>query len=101
MFRSLHSPLEPKFRRRYEEQYGESDLVYARRIRPASARRRPRLLYLHGYMQPETYLEESTLLTSMAIGLNVEVIQMQPPHHGRRTARTSVYIDDMGTIVPS
>jgi pimeloyl-ACP methyl ester carboxylesterase len=59
VFRSLHVPLEPKFRRRY-------------------------LLYLHGYMQPETYIEELALLTSMALRLNVEVIQMQPPYHGRR-----------------
>jgi acetyl esterase/lipase len=89
VFRSPHEPLEPKFRRRYQERYRESHLVYARRIRPAAARRRPRLLYLHGYMQPETYIEEFALLTSMAMGLNVEVIQMQAPHHGRRTARAS------------
>jgi len=88
-FTSLHEPLEPTFRRRYTEQYGETHCVYARRIRPATARKRPRLLYLHGYMQPETYIEELTLLTSMAMGLNVEVIQMQPPHHGRRAAGAS------------
>jgi dienelactone hydrolase len=88
-FTSLHEPLEPKFCRRYAEQYRETQLVYARRIRPATAHHRPRLLYLHGYMQPETYIEELTLLTSMAMALNVEVIQMQPPHHGRRAAGAS------------
>jgi len=89
VFDSLHEPLEPKFRRRYEEQYRETHLVYARRIRPAAARRRPRLLYLHGYMQPETYIEELTLLTSLAMRLDVEVIQMQPPYHGRRAPGAS------------
>lgn len=89
VFRSLHVPLEPNFRRRYREQYGETHLVYARRIRPRSARHRPRLLYLHGYMQPETVVEELALLSSMALGLNVEVIQMQPPYHGRRAPRAS------------
>jgi dienelactone hydrolase len=84
-FASLHVPLEPKFRRRYMERYSETHRVYARRIRPATASRRPRLLYLHGYMQPETYLEEFALLASMAQMLDVEVIQMQPPYHGRRT----------------
>lgn len=88
-FTSAHAPLEPKFRRRYLEQYRETQTVYARRIRPAWAQRRPRLLYLHGYMQPETYFEELTLLSSMALGLNVEVIQMQPPYHGRRAPRSS------------
>jgi len=89
VFDSLHEPLEPKFRRRYEEQYPETHVVYARRIRPAAARRRPRLLYLHGYMQPETYIEELTLLTSLAMRLDVEVIQMQPPYHGRRAPGAS------------
>ena len=89
VFPSLHVPLEPEFRRRYREQYRETHLVYARRIRPRSARGRPRLLYLHGYMQPETVIEELALLAGMALRLDVEVIQMQPPYHGRRTPRGS------------
>ena len=89
IFRSLHVPMEPKFRRRYLRHYRETHQVYARRIRPAAARRRPRLLYLHGYMQPETYVEELALLTSMALRLDVEVIQMQPPYHGRRAPRSA------------
>lgn len=87
VFPSLHVPLEPKFRRRFKAQYPETQRVYARRLRPASAQRRPRLIYLHGYMQPETYVEELTLLTSMALQLNVEIIQLQFPYHGRRTPR--------------
>jgi hydroxymethylpyrimidine/phosphomethylpyrimidine kinase len=87
VFRSLHVPIEPRFRRRYREHYRETGTVYARRIRPAAARRRPRLLYLHGYMQPESYIEEFALLAGMARQLNVEVIQMQFPYHGRRTPR--------------
>jgi hypothetical protein len=87
VFRSQHEPLEPKFRRRYRAHYGETHDVYARRIRPASARRRPRLVYLHGYLQPETFVEELTLLTSVALQLNTEVIQIQFPYHGRRTPR--------------
>jgi pimeloyl-ACP methyl ester carboxylesterase len=89
VFRSLHVPLEPKFERRYLRNYRETRRVYARRIRPAGARRRPRLLYLHGYMQPETFVEELAVLTTMALQLNVEIIQMQPPYHGRRAPRAS------------
>lgn len=89
VFRSTHEPLEPRFGERYRTQYVEAHTVYARRVRPAGVRRRgrPRLLYLHGYMQPETPIEEIALLTSMAQLLDVEVIQMQPPYHGRRTPR--------------
>jgi pimeloyl-ACP methyl ester carboxylesterase len=87
VFPSLHEPIEPKFRRRYLAHYGETHTVYARRIRPFAARRRPRLIYLHGYMQPESYFEELSLLAGMALLLDVEVIQVQPPYHGRRTPR--------------
>lgn len=89
VFPSLHDPIEPKFRQRYLTDYRETHTVYARRIRPATARRRPRLLYLHGYLQPETYLEEFSLLVGMALHLNVEVIQLQPPYHGRRNPRSA------------
>ena len=61
----------------------------ARRIVPSSGRDRPRLLYIHGYMQPETPIEELGLLTTMALMLDMEVIQLQPPYHGQRKPRRS------------
>lgn len=94
-FRSLYIPIESKFRRRYLQDYRETHQVYARRIRPGGARGRPRLLYLHGYMQPESYVEELTLLTTMALRLNVEVIQMQFPYHGRRTPQGSRFSGEL------
>jgi dienelactone hydrolase len=87
VFSSSHEPIEPSFRQRYIAEYPEIHTVYARRIRPAGARSRPRLIYLHGYLQPETYVEELALLVSMAGLLDVEVVQLQPPYHGRRTPR--------------
>lgn len=91
VFPSLHEPLEPRFARRYRREYAASHTVYARRVRPAGdlARRRPRLLYLHGYMQPETVLEELILLAGLALRLDVEIVQVQPPYHGRRRPRGS------------
>jgi len=84
VFPSFHEPLEPRFARRYLDEYAASHTVYCRRVRRAGASRRPRLLYLHGYMQPETYLEEFAILAMLALRLDVEVIQLQPPYHGRR-----------------
>jgi pimeloyl-ACP methyl ester carboxylesterase len=89
VFESLHEPIEPRFRKRYRAHYRENHTAYARRIRPYTARDRPRLLYLHGYMQPETWLEELALLAGMALLLDVEIVQLQPPYHGRRTPRGS------------
>lgn len=89
VFRSLHRPLARGFARRYRREYAENHTVYARRIRPRSSRARPRLLYLHGYMQPETWVEELGLLAAMALRLDVEIVQLQPPYHGRRTPRAA------------
>ena len=86
-FRSLHEPLEPVFRRYYKARPRPNHTVYARRIRPDTPSSRPRLLYLHGYMQPETFIEEFGLLAAMAQLLQMEVVQMQPPDHGRRKSR--------------
>jgi dienelactone hydrolase len=95
VFPSLHQPIEARFRRRYRHEYRETHTVYARRIRPATARHRPRLLYLHGYMQPETYLEEFALLAGMARRLDVELVQLQPPYHGRRRPRGSRFSGEL------
>jgi pimeloyl-ACP methyl ester carboxylesterase len=88
-FPSQHDPLEPKFRDYYHARRRRIQTVTARRIRPAGARGRPRLLYIHGYMQPETMIEEVTLLAGMARALEMEVVQLQPPYHGSRKPRTS------------
>jgi pimeloyl-ACP methyl ester carboxylesterase len=88
-FPSLHEPLEPEFRRYYHARHRRIHTVYARRIRPDTSTSRPRLLYIHGYMQPETVVEEFGLLATMAQALQMEVVQLQPPYHGRRKPRAS------------
>jgi pimeloyl-ACP methyl ester carboxylesterase len=88
-FQSLHDPLEPEFRRYYHKRRRRIHTVYARRITPASGGARPRLLYIHGYMQPETVIEELALLATMASALDMEVVQLQLPYHGRRKPRGS------------
>jgi dienelactone hydrolase len=88
-FPSLHEPLEPEFARRYHERRRRIHTVTARRLRPDTARDRPRLLYIHGYMQPETPIEEIALLATMSQVLGMEVVQLQPPYHGQRKPRSS------------
>jgi len=91
IFDSLYEPIEPHFRKHYHRRRRRIQTVYARRIRPDNTSGRPRVLYIHGYMQPETFVEEVGLVTTMARMLNVEIIQMQPPYHGRRKPKSSPY----------
>lgn len=90
-FASLHDPIEPLFKAHYHARQRRIQTVYARRLRPKTAMGRPRLLYIHGYMQPETLVEEVTLLSTMARALRMEIVQLQPPYHGRRKPRSSPY----------
>ena len=90
-FASMYEPLEPAFARHYHSRSRRFQTVYARRIRPRATEGRPRLLYIHGYMQPETIVEELTLLSGMARALEMEIVHLQPPYHGRRTPRGSAY----------
>jgi len=90
-FGSLHEPIEPLFKAHYHARSRRIQTVYARRIRPNGTAGRPRLLYIHGYMQPETVVEEHGLLGMMARTLDVEIVHLQPPYHGRRKPRSSPY----------
>ncbi len=94
-FASLHEPIEPTFRHHYYARRRRIQTVYARRIWQAENLGRPRLLYIHGYMQPETLVEEFALLSTMAAALDMEVIQLQPPYHGRRKPRSSPLDGDL------
>jgi pimeloyl-ACP methyl ester carboxylesterase len=103
-FASLHEPLDPGFRLRYERDDVEAHTVWARRLRPAGSGARPRLLYIHGYMQPETVIEEFVLLATLARRFHVEVVQLQPPYHGRRKPSRSWFHGDLywtGDVVRS
>ena len=90
-FASQHEPMEPSFNAHYHARSRRIQTVYARRIRPKGTEGRPRLLYIHGYMQPETVVEEHGLLGVIARTLDVEIVHLQPPYHGRRKPRSSPY----------
>ncbi len=90
-FASLHDPIEPLFNEHYHARSRRIQTVYARRIRPSGTAGRPRLLYIHGYMQPETVIEEHVFLSAMARTLDMEIVHLQPPYHGRRKPRSSPY----------
>jgi len=81
---SAYRPIAPGYARQYADEYIPLHRAVARRIRPKNAGRRPRLIYIHGYMQPETPAEELALLLPLALALNMEVVHIQMPFHGRR-----------------
>jgi len=92
VFPSTYQPLEPEFAADYHRRKRSIQTVYAKRVRPKGlSAEGKRLIYIHGYMQPETLIEELGVVSTMARALGVEVVQLQPPYHGRRKPRSSPY----------
>lgn len=90
-FTSAHEPIAPGYAGRVGSAYGRNRVVWARRIRPAGSAGRPRLLYLHGFMQPETLVEEGAIVAPAALALRSEIVQVQPAFHGRRSPAGTVF----------
>ncbi|MCA9773210.1 MAG: alpha/beta hydrolase family protein [Myxococcales bacterium] len=83
-FESGHQPLCPTFKQRHADEYPSNHFVYARWLRHVGGPRRPTFLYVHGWMQFEPIIEEFTLLPMIAKRLDMNVIHIQLPYHGRR-----------------
>ncbi len=90
-WRSGHEPLCPKYRRRHYDDYPENLTAWARWVRPAGARRRTALVYVHGWLEPGSWAEESTLFRIWGRELDVDLVHVTLPFHGRRTPRRSLF----------
>lgn len=88
-FPSPHEPLVSEFRSRHSSDYQRNNRVHVRWIRHRDATPRPTMVLLHSWMQPDTWLEEVTLLPWLARRLDVNVARMQLPYHGRRRPECS------------
>ncbi|MCA9773211.1 MAG: alpha/beta hydrolase family protein [Myxococcales bacterium] len=88
-FESVHRPIAPYFRQRHASEYQANHWVYARWMRHVGGRRRPTMIYLHGWTQFEPWLEEMTLMPAIARALDVDVVHMQLPYHGYRKPKKS------------
>lgn len=88
-FPSVHDPLAAEFRHRHATDYQLNNRVHVRWLKHRDAERRPTMVLLHSWMQPDTILEELTLLPWLARRLGVNVARMQLPYHGRRRPECS------------
>ncbi len=88
-FPSQHQPIAVAFRERHATDYQLNNRVHVRWLTHRDERPRPTMVLLHSWMQPDTVLEELTLLPWLARRLDVNVARMQLPYHGRRRPECS------------
>jgi hypothetical protein len=84
-WRSQHEPLSAIYKRRHTTIYDENLTAYARWVHEKKKRRRSILLYVHGWLEPGSWIEEATLLPLWYRELGVDVAHVQLPFHGRRS----------------
>ncbi|HEU4411479.1 MAG TPA: alpha/beta hydrolase family protein [Polyangiaceae bacterium] len=82
---SCHQVLSPAYRRRHEGEYARNLKAYARWMRPRGGRRRSLLIYVHGWLEPGSWVEEATLMPTWYERLGVDTAHVQLPFHGRRS----------------
>ncbi|MBK7974918.1 MAG: alpha/beta hydrolase family protein [Deltaproteobacteria bacterium] len=83
-FPSEYQPIAPDFRQRHGDEYRRNQQVSVRWIRHTRGGPRPTLIFLHSWMQPDTALEELTMLPVLAGQLGLHVARLDLPYHGRR-----------------
>ncbi len=90
-WKSLHEPLAPAYKERHQHEYSANLTAYARWLHPRFGKRRSLLLYVHGWLEPGSWVEEATLLPLWYRELLVDVAYVQLPFHGRRSPRGQLF----------
>jgi pimeloyl-ACP methyl ester carboxylesterase len=88
---STHEILSPRYRERHEGEYRANKTAWARRILAASRPRSTCLVYVHGWLEPGSWVEELTLFRKWLRELDVDILHVALPFHGRRQPRGSLF----------
>ena len=88
---STHEVICPKYRERHAGEYRANQVAWARWYRPAARRRASCLVYVHGWLEPGSWVEEATLFPKWAQALDVDMVHLALPFHGRRNSRSALF----------
>ncbi|MCU0682352.1 MAG: alpha/beta hydrolase family protein [Polyangiaceae bacterium] len=88
---SGHQVLSPTYKRRHEGEYDCNLTAYARWMHPRGRQRRSILIYVHGWLEPGSWVEEATLMPTWYQRLGVDTAHVQLPFHGRRSPRGQLF----------
>jgi pimeloyl-ACP methyl ester carboxylesterase len=81
----------PKYRARHEGEYRRNLKAWARWVRPDGPTRDRCLVYVHGWLEPGSWVEEATLFVKWTRELDADMVHISLPFHGRRTPRHALF----------
>jgi pimeloyl-ACP methyl ester carboxylesterase len=90
-WRSSHEVLCPRYRVRHESEYSANLTAWARWLRPDRVERSACLIYVHGWLEPGSWAEETTLFRKWVRELGVDIVHVALPFHGPRKPRSALF----------
>ena len=92
---SHHVALSERYQRRHERDYAPNHTAWARWLRPDGRHRKTCLVYVHGWLEPGSWLEETTLFRLWQRQLDVDIVHLALPFHGRRMPDGSLFSGEL------
>jgi hypothetical protein len=92
---SAHEVLCDRYRQRHARDYRVNQTAWARWTRAERARRRTCLVYVHGWLEPGSWAEEATLFRKWHRELDVDIVHVALPFHGRRKPGASLFSGEL------
>jgi len=89
---SSHEVMCDNYRRRHETEYERNLMASMRWLRPEGKQRKQCLIYVHGWLEPGSWAEESTLFRKWARDLpECDLAHVSLPFHGTRNPRSALF----------
>ena len=88
-WKSEHVPLSARYRARHAGEYAPNATVTARWIHPRTGPRRRAIVYVHGWLEPAPW--RALFLPRLHDALEVDVLDLQLPFHGRRNPKSALF----------
>jgi pimeloyl-ACP methyl ester carboxylesterase len=88
---SQHVPLSPQYRARHAGEYARNETVTARCSYLRAGPRKRGLVFIHGWLEPGPWVEETLLLPKLDHALDADVLHVQLPFHGSRNPETALF----------
>lgn len=88
---STHEVLCPRYEKRHRDEYRKNLIAHARWIRPQGGIRKTCVIYVHGWLEPGSWAEETTLFRKWSKELDLDIVHVALPFHGPRKPRDSLF----------
>jgi hypothetical protein len=91
-WRSAHGVLCPRYQRRHDTEYRVNQRAWARWLRPERGTlRRTCLVYVHGWLEPGSWVEEALVFPRWVRELDADVVHISLPFHGKRNPKNALF----------